>query len=140
LNSDTLEKIAQRHGVSVAALMRWNKIKQNTKLVPGKTLIVNKRTIAPDTTLEFRIHPNTTDPARVINWVKLMVRLVDWAAKSTDKDLENLPKSPLRILCQHVAPEVAPWIMSRVKEWRRETSRRNGRERLISLKGGKYVY
>jgi LysM repeat protein len=141
LNGDSLEKIAQRHGVSVAALMRWNKTKQGAKLVPGRFLIVNKRTIAPDTTVEFRIHPNTTDAQRVINWAKLMVRLVDWAAKSTDKDLENLPKSPLRILCQNVAPELAPWIMSRVKEWRHETSRRNGlAQRLISLKGGKYVY
>jgi len=141
LNNDTLEKIAQRHGVSVAALMRWNKIKQGAKLVAGRSLVVNKRTIAPDTTVEFRIHPHTNDATRVINWAKLMVRLVDWAAKSTDKDLENLPKSPLRILCQNVAPELAPWIMSRVKEWRQETSRRNGgAQRLISLKGGKYVY
>lgn len=138
---DTIETVAHRHNVSVAALMRWNKLKPSQKLREGGKLIVNKRTVAPDTTVEFRIHPNTHDETRVINWVKVILRLVDWAAKSTDKDLENLPKSALRILCQVIAPECSPWIMSRVKEWRNETSRNLGRQqRRISLKGGKYSY
>lgn len=141
LAGDTLEKLAQRHGVSVAALLRWNKLKLSSKLVTGRNLIINKRTVAPDTTIEFRIHPNTNDPVRVTNWAKIVVRLVDWSVKSTDKDLENLPKSALRILCQVVAPECAPWIMERVKEWRKETSRINGRQaRRIAFKGGKYSY
>jgi LysM domain/Putative amidoligase enzyme len=137
---DTLEKLALRHGVSIAALMRWNKIKpDNTKL--GKQVVINKRTLAPDTTVEFRIHPNTNDPIRVINWVKVVTRLVEWSVKHTDKDLENLPKSALRILCQHVVPECAPWIMTRVKEWRKETARNSGRQsRRITLKGGRYEY
>jgi hypothetical protein len=136
---DTLEKLAHRHGVSVAALMRWNKVKPGGKL--GKTIVINKRTLAPDTTVEFRIHPNTHDPIRVINWVKMVNQLVEWAATKTDKDLESLPKSPLRILCEHVVPECAPWIMARVKEWRKETARNIGRQaRRITIKGGKYVY
>jgi|SRR6185436_1988651 len=139
--NDTIEKIAQRNNVSIAALMRWNKIKPGTRFAAGQRLIVNKRIVAPDTTVEFRIHPNTHDANRVINWVKVILRLVDWAAKSTDNDLEKLPKSALRILCQVIAPECAPWIMSRVQEWRKETSKINGRhERRISLKGGKYSY
>lgn len=139
--NDTVETIAQRNGVSVAALMRWNKIKPDARFNAGQRLIINKRTIAPDTTVEFRIHANTTDAKRVINWTKIVLRLVDWAAKSTDKDLENLPKSPLRILCQVIAPECAPWIISRVKEWRKETSRYSGTiPRRITIKGGKYSY
>lgn len=145
--TDTIETIAQRNNVSIAAIMRWNKILPNTRLVNGQRLIINKRVVAPDTTIEFRIHPNTTDAARVVNWTKIVLRLVDWAAKSTDKDLEALPKSALRILCQVIVPECAPWIMSRVKEWRKETSWNKktadnigGMFRRISFKGGRYSY
>lgn len=138
---DTIDSLAHRHGVSVASLIRWNKLKieAGAPLAVGQRMNIFKRTIAPDTTVEFRIHPNTLDAERVTNWTKMIVRLVDWAAKSTDKDLESLPKSPLRALCQ-IAPDVAPWIITRVNEWRNETKRINGIPRRISLKGGKYGY
>jgi hypothetical protein len=71
-----------------------------------------------DTTVEFRMHRDSLDAKRVIGWAKLCTRLVDWASKATDKDVENLPRSPLRMLCV-IAPDLAPWILSRFKEWRK---------------------
>lgn len=136
---ESLQAVARRVGVSLAALSKWNKLKPGVPITAGQKLVYHKRTIAPDTTVEFRIHPNTLDAQRVIGWAKVCVRVVDWVSKHTDKDLENLPKSPLRALIE-VAPDCEEWIMSRVKEWRNETKRSTGIPRRISLRGGKYGY
>ncbi len=74
-----------------------------------------------DTTVEFRMHKNTKKSTRVIGWAQLCARLVEWCANATDKEAQDLPKSALRALCQIIAPDLAPWILSRVKEWRRST-------------------
>jgi hypothetical protein len=95
---------------------------------------------SPDATVEFRMHRDTHDAARVIGWTKLCVRLVDWCVKSSDKDIENLPNSPLRSLCQMIAPDCSRWILSRIKEWRESTKFAGKFKRRIHIRGGKYEY
>gem|GEM_PF-6628664 len=142
LANENVTQIAKRIGISLSSLIRWNKnlnLKPDTVLNTGTKLIYYKRVIAPDTTIEFRLHPNTLDTERVINWTKLVIGLVDWVVKHSDKDVEKLSKSPLRALCQ-IVPDSTTWILHRVREWRKETSRSYGVSRLVSLKGGKYNY
>ncbi len=74
-----------------------------------------------DSTVEFRMHRNTLLGERVVGWAQLCAKLVDWCANATDKEAQNLPKSALRALCEVIAPECAPWILHRVKEWRKAT-------------------
>lgn len=94
-----------------------------------------RQQIRPDTTVEFRIHRNSLDMSRVTGWVKLLVTLVDWCAKATDKEAAALPRSALRALCA-LAPESKEWILARVKAWRRAT---RPKARLIKVKGGLYT-
>ncbi len=109
----------------------------------GRTKAVNgSRAMVPDTTIEFRIHKNTLDPIRVSSWAKLCVHLIDWVAMHTDDDLKKLPSSPLRILCENVAPDLSKWILSSVKEWRKEYKKTNKgtARRKIICSGGKYKF
>ncbi len=89
----------------------------------GRTTDPNtgKHRRAPDSTVEFRMHRNSLDAKRVIGWTQLCVRIVDWCANATDKQAQALPKSALRALCEVIAPDCAPWILSRVREWRNAT-------------------
>lgn len=82
--------------------------------------LAGRKAKRPDTTLEFRLHRNTLDAKRVVGWAQLCARLVDWCAKATDKEAEDLPKSALRALCQVIAPDCAPWILNRVRGWRND--------------------
>lgn len=95
-----------------------------------------------DTTVEFRMHKNSTNAARVTGWAQLCARLVEWCSKATDKEAQDLPKSALRALCQVIAPDLAPYILGRVKEWRKATpsaivyggnSRKRNKPRRIKL-------
>lgn len=94
---------------------------------------------APDTTVEFRIHRNTLDADRVIHWAQLCARLVDWCARASDAEAQALPRSALRALCA-IAPDLAPWIMKRVRAWRARTTQGPTRgglyRRRIVVKGG----
>lgn len=83
--------------------------------------IVGRKKNAPDTTIEFRLGGNTLDAERVISWTHICVSIVDWVATHSDAELDKLPKSALRTLCQ-IAPTEAAWIMAEVREWRRNTA------------------
>lgn len=89
-----------------------------------------------DSTVENRIHRDSSDPLRVIGWAQVNARLVDWAFKVSDKEAQNLPKSGLRALCI-IAPDCKDWILSRIKEWRHATSSANG-SRSIHVKNGEW--
>lgn len=99
-----------------------------------------RRTKSPDATVEFRMHRNTSDATRIIGWTKLCVRLVDWVAKSSQKEIDSLPNSPLRSLCQVIAPDCSKWILSRIKDWREVTKFASRYRRRIHIRGGKYEY
>lgn len=99
--------------------------------------IAGRRNKASDTTVEFRIHRDTDNTERVVGWAKLCVRLVEWASKASQKDLETLPRSPMRALTHVVAPDCAPWILNRIKAWRKDT---NNQSRKIHLRDGQYQY
>lgn len=96
-----------------------------------------RKDVRPDTTVEFRIHRNSLDANRIIGWTHLCVQLVDWAYKSSDKDVKNLPKSALRALCV-ISPESKSYIMKRIKSWRIATRRQSGITRRISVKNGEF--
>ncbi len=135
---ETIEQIAKNNSVSLAALVRWNKLDPKLPIKAGKRLSIYRRKIAEDTTVEFRLHSNSADTQQVLNWTKLLVRFVDWVAVHTDKEADELPKSPLRALCT-IAPDMEKWIMSRMKAWRREFP--NGLlARKVRLVNGKWDY
>ncbi len=84
--------------------------------------IVGRRTNAPDTTIEFRMHRNSLDGARIAEWARLLATIVDWCDAATDAEVAALPRSALRALVTVIAPTFRPWVMSRVKGWRRATT------------------
>lgn len=96
---------------------------------------------AKDTTFEFRLHRNCLDGERLTGWAQVCARIVDWCAKASDKEAQNLPKSPLRALCDVIAPDCKPFIMNRMKGWRAVTSaKRNGRPpRRIKIKSNNWA-
>jgi putative amidoligase enzyme len=96
----------------------------------------SSKNVKSDTTVEFRLHRNTSDPVRVANWAMLCARIVDWSVLSSDRDIRNLPASAARALCEVIAPDRAPWVISRLKAWRGATKRRFRR---IVLNNGQYV-
>jgi hypothetical protein len=83
--------------------------------------IAGRRTMAPDTTIEFRLHKGTHDAERIISWVYLLQDIVDWAHRCTDKDISDLPKSIIRALCA-ISPRSKTYIIRRVITWRKKTS------------------
>lgn len=73
---------------------------------------------ARDTTVEFRMHREYTfRPERLIGWVKLCTRIVDWTAKASDRDVRELPKSAMRSLAV-MAPDLREWLTQRAQEYR----------------------
>lgn len=86
-----------------------------------------------DTTIEFRIHRETHDASRVINWAETLALFVDWCQKASNKETKDLPKSPLRAMCEVIVPEKKEWILKRVEAWKKATSIRS---RKIKLNGG----
>jgi hypothetical protein len=80
-----------------------------------------RRTMAPDTTIEFRIHRNCLDGKRIAGWASLLASLVDFAVNSSDSEVSKLPKSALRTLIL-ACPEDKAWILQRVKSWRSATT------------------
>lgn len=95
------------------------------------------RTKKKDTTVEFRLHRNTSDAKRVVAWTQLCVTLVEWAKTHTMKDIAKLPKSALRSLCT-VSPQSTPWVVERMKEFRRATSKKSRVKRYVHLVKGEY--
>ncbi len=83
--------------------------------------LVARRLKKPDNTVEFRIHRNSLDSNRVLGWAKVCARLVDFCAKTSDKEISNLPKSALKTLIM-IAPDCKEWIIDRVKDWRKVTT------------------
>ncbi len=99
----------------------------------------NLRIRKKDSTIEFRMHRNSLDGARVIGWTQLCVRIVDWCANASDAEAQALPKSALRALCEVIAPDCAQWILGRVRDWRKSTPKSRRRKRYISLQNGAYA-
>jgi len=73
---------------------------------------------ARDATVEFRLHEGTLDANELIQWTKLCVRLVEYAASCTSRDIDRLNRSAIRALMRHVAPDCKDWIMAKVKAHR----------------------
>ncbi len=99
--------------------------------------LAGKKHKAPDTTVEFRMHRNTSDATRVIGWAQTVVQLIEWAAKASAADVRNLPRSSLRALMV-ICPLTAPWILSRVRTWKKATQRKRRVARHITVTGGMY--
>lgn len=90
----------------------------------------------PDCTVEFRLHRNleTLDSDRLVGWMKVLCRIVDFAAKASDAEVAALPKSAMRALAI-IAPDCKAWCLERLKAWKRSVGRRGRR---IVHQGGAY--
>lgn len=95
------------------------------------------RTMAPDTTVEFRIHRNTHDPDRVTGWAMLCASIVDWVVKHTDDEAEALPASAMQALAI-MAPNSKAFIVKRLLDWKYVTRRDGGVKRRIQFNVGKF--
>jgi hypothetical protein len=94
------------------------------------------KVIKRDTTVEFRLHRNTLSGRRVAEWAKLCERIVSWCAKASDAEARALPKSALRALSV-IAPDSKPWIVERLRAWRKATARaQKHAPRRLSNSGG----
>lgn len=87
-----------------------------------------------DATVEFRLHENCHDRERLTAWTKLLVRLVDFASKSTDSEIDSLPMSGMRALAT-IAPDCLPFIVQRTKAYRNAVNTGNRFFRYIPAKG-----
>jgi hypothetical protein len=91
---------------------------------------------AKDCTVEFRIHRNleTLNAERLEGWTRLLVRIVDWAQKATERDVDTLPTDGMRALLV-IAPDCRKWCMDRLRIWRSRIARE---ERKIQYGGRGY--
>lgn len=69
-----------------------------------------------DMTVEFRLHEYTKDAVRVIKWTQLLVQMVDWVKKHTDRQAKQLPESGLLALCA-MAPKSRKWLLKQANQW-----------------------
>lgn len=83
--------------------------------------LVAKRDNKKDCTVEFRIHENTMDAKRVIGWVQMLVRFVDWVKKATPEMVKALPKNQLMALLK-ICPGSKDYITERVAAWSKYTT------------------
>jgi hypothetical protein len=106
-----------------------------------------------DTTIEFRLHRESHNYERLLNWTRLCIALVDYAANHTDAEIDALPKRASRALmvvagstaitpaAQLTVPGVTPdaglagWVVSRVRAWRKDTKRRGRKVKYTEGKG-----
>lgn len=82
--------------------------------------LAGRKDAAQDLTVEFRLHCNTKQRNRIVQWASLLSHMVQWVATHTDAEADALPKSGMRALCVMV-PEHTEWVIGRIKEWRRAT-------------------
>jgi hypothetical protein len=75
-----------------------------------------------DTTVEFRLHKNCLDPARLYEWARLLVQLVDFSKKATWDEVMALPSDSARALCI-VAPASREFVVKRIRDWRHSHKR-----------------
>jgi len=94
--------------------------KASGNLIPTVFSDAPAKPVKKDTTIEFRLHRNTLDANRIIGWAQVCERIVSWVATHTDKEAQSLPRSALRCLAV-IAPESMPFVLSRVRSWRRAT-------------------
>lgn len=95
-----------------------------------KSPVTGKETVAPDCTVEFRLHRGTHSPTRLIAWAQLCADIVQYAATHSDKEIAELPKSAFRAI-MIMSPKSSEWLMSRLKGWRRATTVQRSRVRGI---------
>lgn len=93
-----------------------------------------------DTTVEFRIHRNSTNHERIVGWAKLCARIVDWTFKASDSDVDKLPISSLRALCNVIAPDLKSWMVKRVKDWRSDIKMNGSIQRRVKIENGTFVF
>lgn len=74
---------------------------------------------ASDTTVEFRIHENSSDAVEVANWTQLCVSIVDWSANASRAEVLAL-RTPLQALMT-IAPSLKNWVLDHIKKWRKHT-------------------
>lgn len=69
-------------------------------------------------TVEFRLHKfaKPEEAEDVIQWVQLLVQLVDWAKNATDDEAKQLPQNALLAL-HMIAPKSRRWIRQRGNKW-----------------------
>src|ERR1019366_936696 len=90
--------------------------KKGRVCIPGKG-----RKLASDSTVEFRLHRASADPAVLVPWICLLTRIVDYVASATDRDVARLPASGMRTLAR-IAPDLAPYLVNALREYRRATT------------------
>lgn len=100
-----------------------------------------------DTTVEFRLHRGSHNAERVIHWAYICQDMVDWAIRSSNADVDKLPKSAAKALAV-ISPRCKGWVIRRLLGWRKSTTAGpeaieddvgNTRpKRLVSMKGGLY--
>jgi hypothetical protein len=88
------------------------------KLASKSGAYIVRKVPARDATVEFRLHAGTLDATELIQWTKLCVRLVEYAASCTTRDIDRLNRSAMRALMRHVAPDCKDWIIGKVKAHR----------------------
>ena len=94
------------------------------------------RTVASDTTVEFRIHRDSLNPYRLIGWSHLLASIVTWCSAHTDAQLTRvMRRSALRTLVA-MCPESYKWIKGRLTAWRRAT-KPTGRR--VVVRNGEWV-
>ncbi len=92
-----------------------------------------------DCTVEFRLHRNTLDAKRVIGWSLLCARIVDWAAKASDAEAQHVIKMTALHALAVIAPDSMPWILDRLRDWRKATAYRRGVSRTVRFREGRWV-
>lgn len=92
---------------------------------------------ASDTTVEFRMHRDTSSSARVLGWVRLVRDIVDWCVTHSLTEFSRLPSNDLKALFK-VSPRSRAWVLRRLWAWH-GGSKRSGRT-VKRGKDGRWVF
>lgn len=90
----------------------------------GKYKSSKTYTTRKDCTIEFRLHRdlNKLDEQRLVGWMKLLCRLVEWVATHKQSDVDALPRNGMRALVV-IAPDCERYLTTRLRDWKKATKR-----------------
>jgi hypothetical protein len=115
---------------------RWRLDETRYDAKKGRVVLPGKgRKLASDSTVEFRLHRASADPAVLVPWICLLTRIVDYVASATDRDVARLPASGMRTLAR-IAPDLAPYLVNALRAYR---VRHNGNRKIRYHQRAGYV-
>lgn len=119
LDNDFCNPVSHRFGENGFDVDKWGAIITGSRIYNDKKCgaryyglnvlpyVVGKRYRRRDTTVEFRMHENTHDPERIINWTRLLADIV--SSVKGGFDINRMDKNQFKCL-NKLSPRCRKWL------------------------------